>query len=184
MLNPCPAGQQTAGRIVHTMEEFPHVGRHIHQIHIQLGGAADELELFKGAGEGRSQHELIGGCAVPVYRIPVKGQPFLRNMDMTDVAPVRLLHQRGFHLPDDAPGDVGKTAAPFVHIFPDLKRAAGGSRRLGIQHRRNIDVPDEILQQRLQLAGVMDTRPGQGPELAGNPILRVAKFQRACHQFP
>lgn len=76
---------------MHTMGKFLHFGRHIHQIHIQPGGAADELELFKGAGEGRSQHELIGGCAVPVYRIPVKGQPFLRNMDMTDVASDRPL---------------------------------------------------------------------------------------------
>ena len=52
MLNPCPAGQQAAGRIVHTMGKFLHFGRHIHQIHIQPGGAADGLGLFKGAGEG------------------------------------------------------------------------------------------------------------------------------------
>ena len=169
---------------MHLLHEFQHFLRRIHQIHIQVGGSSDELQLLKRSGTACCKVEFVLFLlAGSVCLIDIKGHKFLRNMDTSCIAPVVLFYDRVFYLSDYALVNIGENAAPLIHILSYCIRV---SFCLGILFQfyfRSVKIPHEIICQFFHHIRAMILSPGQRPKLSRRSVCRVAKFQCGKNSF-
>jgi len=144
-----PRFEQVAVEGVQRRHKGQHLRRRVGQIHVKVGGAAQELQLLEGARIAAGQRQLVGPATRPVDRIVVDGESFGREVHARHVGrPVA--NQRLFDFADDTGLHADKSRAPLIgeladrilvttrpHARPFVAVDAGNIRRIPCQDRRN-----------------------------------------------
>ena len=118
-------------------------GGRIGQVHIEVGRAAQELHLFKGARAAAGEHILVGGGAVVVHPVAIDGQPLARHMHALEVT-IPVLDQGSLDLADDTRLNVGEGGAPFIGILAYPMRVAHDRRPLAFVAASTDDIVGKV----------------------------------------